>query len=260
VGEVTPLFIFGMGRSGTTNALHVLNSHPEVMLNGEISLSVMKQFFDLLDGVENSYANKDATREGWHARKADYLLESIGYLSKGGRGQLKKIPRARFRGHKSPRHESLFDRYEAHFASVGLAPRYFYCARNPFDCWQSYRATSWNGYETVSAFLAHYMASFAQLEHMRRRAEGRVFLLDLDELIAAGEPLEWYRTRIFAPLGLGMPENLTRRLARSGDEGETSPVPRDISSADRKAIQDYPGMDALIEGLFGKAPARTASF
>ena len=38
-----------MGRSGTTNALRILNMHPSVMLNGEIPLSILKHFFALLD-------------------------------------------------------------------------------------------------------------------------------------------------------------------------------------------------------------------
>jgi len=257
MGEVTPLFIFGMGRSGTTNALRVLNAHPQVMLNGEISLSVMKQFFALLDGVEKSYGAKSATLEAWHARKADYMLESFGYLSKGGRGQLKKIPEAKFRGHKTPRHELLFDRYEAHFVSTGLAPRYFYCARNPFDCWRSYGATEWNGYKAVQEFLAHYMESFEHWHTMQRCAEGRVHLLKLDDLIAAPDPLAWYRQNIFGPLDLDIPEPTLRRLAKLTDDGGAKAGAGELSTADLRAIADHPGVAALVETLFpGSVPAR----
>jgi hypothetical protein len=239
-----------MGRSGTTNALRILNAHPSVMLNGEISLSVMKQFFELLDGVEKSYGAKDATLEGFRGRKADYMFESFGYLSKGGRGQLKKIPEAKFRGHKSPRHESLFERYEAHFASTNLEPRYFYCARNPFDCWRSYKAAAWNGYETVGAFLEHYMASFAQLEQMRHRADGRVFVLNLDDLIGARGAVGWYRDKIFAPLGLDMPDKTMRRIETFAEERAASPAPQALSDSEKTAIRNCPGMAALIDGMF----------
>jgi hypothetical protein len=250
MGEVTPLFIFGMGRSGTTSALRVLNAHPQVMLNGEISLSVMKQFFDLLDGVEKSYGGKDATLDAWHTRKADYMLDSFGYLSKGGRGQLKKIPETKFRGHKSPRHETLFDRYETHFASANLQPLYFYCARNPFDCWRSYKAAAWNGYETASAFLEHYIASFAQLEHMRRRAEGRVFLLNLDSLIASPDASGWYRDKLFSPLNLDAPEKTLRRIEKFGEERGASPTPQPLSDSEKTAIRNHPGVAALIDSMF----------
>ncbi len=152
--------------------------------------------------------------KAWRARKVDYMFDSFGYLSKGGRGQLKKIPDARFRGHKTPRAENLFDRYEAHFHATGLQPRYFYCARNPFDCWRSYKQASWNSHERVESFIAQYMESFAQLAEMQRRAGERVIVLNLDDLIAAPEPMAWYREHIFAPLGLDTPNGTIQRIGK----------------------------------------------
>ncbi|MEI9930106.1 MAG: hypothetical protein WDM89_06025 [Rhizomicrobium sp.] len=161
-----------MGRSGTTNAQHILNAHPQVMLNGEIMLSLQKQLFALLDSADHAHGAKDGTNGRWHERKSDYIFESFGYLSKGGRGQLKKIPNARFRGHKTPRLETLFDRYEKHFGEAGLLPRYFYCARNPFDCWRSYKAMPWNRYKSVEQFLVHYIESFECVEAHAGRGRG----------------------------------------------------------------------------------------
>jgi len=255
MGDVTPLFIGGMARSGTTNALRVLNAHPAVMLNGEVSLSVQKQFFALLDGVERSYAEKDATLEAWRARKADYMFESFGYLSKGGRGQLKKMPNARFRGHKTPRAESLFDRYEAHFRATGLQPHYFYCARNPFDCWRSHKQASWNNHDRVESFVAQYMESFAHLAGMQRRAGERVFVLNLDDLIAAPEPMAWYREQIFAPLGLDMPNGVVERIAKLEPAKERREKSC-LSTEEEKAISRHPVMAGLIEQMFASAALR----
>ncbi|HVU22107.1 MAG TPA: sulfotransferase, partial [Rhizomicrobium sp.] len=78
--QITPVFICGMGRSGTTNALRILNMHPSVMLNGEIPLSILKHFFALLDSTENSYSDPDRQRV-WRENKAQYIFESFGYLS-----------------------------------------------------------------------------------------------------------------------------------------------------------------------------------
>lgn len=255
MGEVTPLFIFGMGRSGTTNALRVLNTHPSVMLNGEISLAVQKQFFALLDGVERSYAEKDETFEAWRARKADYMFESFGFLSKGGRGQLKKIPNARYRGHKTPRAENLFDRYEAHFRAAGLEPRYFYCARNPFDCWRSYKRTSWNSHDSVESFVSQYIESFTHLAEMQRRAGERVVVLNLDGLISAAEPMAWYREHVFAPLDLDMPDGVIQRIAKyeaAKDAGENSA----LSAEEKKTISLHPVMAGLIEQMFATTVPR----
>ncbi len=249
MGEVTPLFIFGMGRSGTTNALRVLNAHPDVMLNGEIPLSVMKQFFVLLDSAGRSYAGDDAACDGWRARKLDYAFESLGYLSKGGRGQLRKIDGARFRGHKLPRGESLFDRYEAHFGGGANQPRYFYCARNPFDCWRSYKAMAWNNHETAASFAAQYLESFMQLAHMQLRAEGRVFVLNLDALIAAPNALDWHRANIFAPLDLDLPDAAAKRIGTFVRAEKSGEIPA-LAADEKKSIAAQPGMSAVIETMF----------
>lgn len=237
--HVTPLFVCGMGRSGTTNALRVLNTHPAVLLNGEVSLAVLKQFLSVLDAVERSYSAREATLDGWFARKADYMLDSFGYLAKGGRGKLHKRVNARYMGHKTPRLETLFEEYERHFASAGLKPRYFYCARNPLDCWRSYKATSWSSYETVAPFLAHYAQSFDKLHVMREAAQGRVFVIDLDALKAAPDKLDFYRATMFEPLGLAVPERMRRRLEKISSEKKTAARPEPVSNDDRKAIEDH---------------------
>jgi hypothetical protein len=149
----------------------------------------------------------------------------------------------------------LFERYETHFAFTGLAPRYFYCARNPFDCWRSYGTTEWNGYKTVQEFLAHYMESFGHWQNMQRRAEGRVHLLKLDDLIAATEPLAWYRRNIFDPLELEIPEPAARRITKLADDIGPKVPSKALDPADRRAIADHPGVAALVEELFPNSVA-----
>jgi hypothetical protein len=247
--EVTPVFVCGMGRSGTTNALRILNTHPAVALNGEISLSVLKHFFTLLDGVDRSYGAGDSVGDGWRAHKADYMFESFGYLSKGGRGRLNKIASAAFRGHKSPRLETLFEKYENHFDGLGPKPRYFYCARNPFDCWRSYREMAWSNYASVDQFLQHYTASFARLKEMQDAAAERVTVLNLQDLIAAPDLLAFYRESIFAPLGLDLPEKSALRIERIEGDSEHASNPA-LSPEDRKAIEIYPGIADIVATHF----------
>ena len=257
MGAVTPLFIFGMGRSGTTNALQVANTHPSVLMTGEVPLTLLKEFFLTLDAADRVHTEK---HEGWFERKADYMFESFGYLAKGGRGRRQdRRDTALFRGHKTPRLESLFDQYEEHFASAGLTPRYFYCARNPFDCWRSYKATTWNGYRGVKDFLPQYVNSFERLDYMRDKAGERIMVLNLDELIAMGDNCAFYRDRLFAPLGLDFPEATAWRIEKM--EGKKTDKKRRgrgpaLSDEDRAAIEAYPGVAALDEKMF--APFRKA--
>ena len=247
--DITPLFIAGMGRSGTTNAMRVASAHPQIMLNGEIQLSVIKQFLALLEALERSTGKRAAMADGWFERKADYMFSSFGFLAKRGRGKLERGSTARFRGHKAPRLETLFDSYEAHFASVGMQPRYFYCARNAFDCWRSYRAQSWNAYETVGDFLDHYMISFQTLGRMQEAAPGRVIVLNLDEMKASGDASRYYRERMFAPLGLDLPKGTAAKIATFAQmRKQTSPP--SIDDGDRRAIAGHPGMRALHDAFF----------
>lgn len=239
-----------MGRSGTTNALRILNMHPSVMLNGEIPLSILKHFFALLDSTENSYSDPDRQRV-WRENKAQYIFESFGYLSKGGRGRLDKAGDAKFRGHKSPRMETLFEKYETHFGEIGPPPRYFYCARNPFDCWRSHRTMTW-GSETVQEFLAQYMTSFKNLERMQKQAAERVAVLNLDELKNAPDMLAYYRSKIFAPLGLDVPDRTAARIVKSDGKRAPSSTPP-LEAGQKEAIGDYPGMAALLTAYFPNA-------
>ncbi len=256
--DVTPLFIGGMGRSGTTNALRVLNTHPAVMLNGEVSLSVLKQFFALLDIADRSYMGSDETAEGWKSRKTEYMFESFGYLSKGGRGRLEKGRKATFRGHKTPRLESLFTDYETHFRGIGLKPRYFYCARNPFDCWRSTKMFSWGTSRSLEEFLKHYTTSFHTLDQMQQAIGERVSVIKLDELMAESDPLAWYRKKLFAPLGLDMPQKTIRRLEKLIAERTTSTAPN-ISDDERKTIASYPGIASLMDTVFTGYEMRSGS-
>jgi len=247
---VTPLFVFGMSRSGTTNAQRVANAHPLVAMDGEIPLPVLKQFLTLLDAADRAH---DGTREAWLERKADYMFESFGYLSKGGRGKLHRRAGARYVGHKTPRLESLFDEYETHFASAGLEPRYFYCARNPFDCWRSHKAVDWNRYD-VRGFLAHYVKSFARLDEIAARVPSRVGVINLDELIAQGDPVAFYRAKLLEPLGLDMPERVVQRIGKLSADRSSAPRPAALDADDRRAIETYPGIAEIDARLF--APFR----
>lgn len=236
---LTPLFVMGMGRSGTTNTLRVLNCHPKVMLTGEIALAVLKQFFALLDKLDQSTQGKPQLEEGWLERKADFIFTSFGYMAKLGHGQLGKYGDAVYLGHKSPKLEFIFGEYEAHFASVGMKPLYVYCTRNPFDCWRSYRSQPWNAYPDVDRFLQDYDLSHRRLRRMRKKAPSRVFLMELDVLKAAPDPFAFYQEKLYALLGLDMDDRTRQRIRKIHYESKRGSEARTIPDADRARIEDY---------------------
>lgn len=237
--RLTPLFVMGMGRSGTTNALRVLNCHPKVMLTGEIALAVLKRFFALLDVLDQSNQGKTQVRDGWLGRKADYVFTSFGYMAKMPRGQPEAPAGAIYRGHKSPRLEFIFDDYETHFASVGMQPRYVYCTRNPFDCWTSYKSMPWNAYRDVDHFLRDYERSHLELRRVRGEASGRVLVMDLDALKAAPDPLAFYRENLYAPLGLEMDDRIRQRIHKIHYESKRGSPARALGDEERARIARY---------------------
>jgi len=237
--RVTPLFVTGMGRSGTTNALRVLNCHPKVMLNGEIALPVLKRFFALLEILDQTTGGDERMEDDWRARKADYMFSSFGYLAKLGRGRLDKLGEATYLGHKSPRLEMLFGEYEEHFGSAGLKPRYVYCTRNPFDCWRSYSSQSWNSYDGVGQFLNDYGRSHRRLRRMQNTIPDRVFVVALDALKAAPDPFAFYSETLYAPLGLEIDDKTRRRIAKVHFEAKRGSASRTLGAEDRARIEDY---------------------
>ncbi|MBV9993554.1 MAG: sulfotransferase [Alphaproteobacteria bacterium] len=247
---MTPLFVLGMGRSGTTNALRVLNTHPEIMLDGEISLSILSKLMALLEAADRSFEKNEARNDGWLARKSEYIYSSFGHLAKAGPGRPRKRSRARFLGHKSPQLENLFDQYEAQFATVGAAPRYVYCARNAFDCWTSYKTMPWNPYKSVGAFLNHYAASYAALDRMLERAPGRVSVMNLDALIASRDPIAFYRATLFEPLGLNLPARSIEAIADIHSAKERTSAARDLDAAERAAIENHPAVRERHAAMF----------
>jgi len=241
-----------MGRSGTTNTLRVLNAHPSVALNGEIPLSILKHFFTFLDGVDKTYGERGKLSEGWQSRKSEYMLDSFGAMSKGGTGNARKHNSADFRGHKSPRLETMFEKYEQHFGKRGPLPRYFYCARNPFDCWRSYREMPWTSYMRAEEFLEDYVASFARLKVMQEHVEGRVTVVNLDELKKAPDVFEFYEEKLFAPLGIEMPGSTMNRIEKA-QEDKTPSTASKLPDEDKTTIANYPGIAEILATHFPAA-------
>ena len=248
MSAATPLFILGMGRSGTTTAQRVLNAHPSVSLTGEVPLAVLRALFATLDAADKAHAK---TREGWLSRKTGFMFDAFGSLSKGGVGAAGRRADALFRGFKEPRLESLFAPLETHFASVGLLPRYVYCARNPFDCWRSYKATSWNSYAEVNRFLADYVKSFEHLQAMRAAAPERVCVLNLDDAIASRDAAKFYSDTLFGFLGLDVPERVARRIGEFAAPERPSQYPP-LSSEERAAVEAFGGIARIRAEHFGR--------
>ncbi len=85
---------------------------------------------------------------------------------------------------------------------------------------------SWNRYDDVTGFSRALRRVLRRgLEHVRERAgRARMFVLNLDELIAVDDKTAFYRDRFFAVLGLDMPERTIHRI-ESISAAKSGPAP-----------------------------------
>lgn len=247
-----------MGRSGTRNTANVLNAHEHVKLFGEMPTGITKALFSLLTTVDRTYAKKDYHRELWAAKKAEFLFAAFDHIGKAPRAPADAKPAARYVGHKTPHHELLFDEYESHCGSVGLAPVYFYCARDPRGCWRSYKSMPWNT-RTLEGFLAEYEASYRQLDAMLEHCPERVHVVKLNGLMAAEDQVEWYARTLFAPLGLNMSDTLAAEIATLRNNNATVRVtgqaPVELTPEEVELIEGNPAIRRIEERHFSSVVA-----
>lgn len=260
-----PLIVFGMGRSGTRMCANILNNSRDVELQGEIGGQVGSKMMAWLVSVATQ---KDPPEPGRMYR----LARSAFRDSTPSRPLVRE--RARWFGHKTPRHERHFDRYEAIFNDPALEPHYVYCLRNPFHVWRSYRIMPWNKFKTVRAFLDAWIRSVQTYERMVEDAPGRVHLFNLDDMVRAPDLLGWVEPNLLAPLDLNADgfrreiddlENSNSASNKLGVKPEPPPVSEMIEiAADREAARMvrtyFPWMEEQLAGLEAESPLHKRLF
>jgi len=233
----TPLIVSGFPRSGTWMCAHLLANSPEVELQGEMPRG--DEVLAFLEGMKAHYAGQPADRRArWEAKAHELAFDVFAGVSATASA---RRPGARYAGHKTPRHERWFDRYEALFDHPAARPRHVYCLRNPWAVWRSHRVMPWNRLERVEDFIRAWTGSVGCWERMHDRAGERALLFRLDEMTAdpaqAGAVVE--RT-LLAPLGLDparliQPVGAVRNTNSAGQKLGAEPPPLDARDIDRIA-------------------------
>lgn len=231
-----PLIVMGMGRSGTRYFADILSSHSSVLLHGEIPHSAMSKYFSLIEtlDIENS---RDKVRERkWKERKGGFILDAFSSMAMGGGREKSGYL---YVGHKTPRSEKFFHLYEKHFLSSGLTPIYFYCIRNPYDVWASYKNMPWNSFKNTHAFIDAYLSSYSQYEKCVDLAKDRVQLLNLDAYKRGDESRGFINDNIFNYLGLEVDDVFVRGLlSKENRNSSESFLGRGVASNSDKEIRE----------------------
>ena len=260
-----PLIVFGMGRSGTRMCANILNNSRDVELQGEIGGAVGSKMMAWLASVATQKQPPEPVRMYGLARAA--FRDST-----PSRPMVRS--RARWFGHKTPRHERHFARYEAIFSDPSRQPHYVYCLRNPFHVWRSYRIMPWNKFKTVGAFLEAWIRSVQTYERMIHQAPGRVHLFNLDDMVRAPDLLTWIEANLLDQLEL-TPDGFRRDIDKLENSNSASnklglkPSPPPVSdmiqiAVDREAARMvrayFPWMEDELARYEAQAPLHKRLF
>lgn len=208
---VLPLIVCGFPRSGTLTCAQALGLSPEVELQGE--MGAPDQTIAYLETLKSWHGSHGARGEAWFDKSYDVMFDVIAGAAPGRRIVR---PDALYRGHKTPRHERYFKRYEALFDRPDQRARYVYCLREPWAVWRSLKIMSWNSFRDVGAFTRAWVKSVETYEAMAAAAPGRVLLFRLDDFAVAPDPDAFVRETLLAPLGLN-PARLMRAVTELGN-------------------------------------------
>jgi len=227
-----PLIVCGMGRSGTRMCANILTNSALVELQGELGGPAGTRLLAWLETarIQRGEGASAATYE--QARQAFRI---------GASGKPAERSDAVWFGHKTPRHERHFRRYEIIFDDPDNRPTYVYCIRNPFDVWRSYQAMPWNKFSTVDEFLKAWLRSVSTYEMIAAQAPGRIFVFNLDEMVRASEWTDYLQPALFDPLSLSEDsfQKPVQTIRNSNSSlNKTGAKPEPISEADRHTIAD----------------------
>lgn len=243
--KARPLIIFGRPRAGTRFLTEMLNSFPEVTLQGEIPDPVMEALGQFIEQVEGYYReralSRDEVAERQFALWRDKKVAMI-YALWAGASQASRINPAqscRYFGYKRPEHEKYFEFYERHFDQPEAC--YVFCVRNFVDNYLSINSR-WPS-RTIKEVAKQYLEAIDRYRSAVESAGERVLLFNLDDHIEHG--FDYTEAAVLEPLKLEASDALRRKLADMGaintTEGDNDrPRRKSLNSRERAFVDSRP--------------------
>lgn len=203
--SVIPLIVVGPPRSGTRFLANILNSIPEVVIQGEIDETIMKHVVYAVKKFMKyqKHAVKSENVLVQHDKLASFLFSSWANLSKQGR--IEADSKCLYYGYKNPSHEYYFNFYNAVFHPV--RPIYLCCIRSFKDHYLSVQAR-WPD-QGIPWVALKYIRSLRQIRYMLNQRPHEVHLFDLDAYKQRG--FSYLVHQIFNPLGITSLQNAIRK-------------------------------------------------
>ncbi len=252
--KARPLVVFGRPRAGTRFVTNLLNSFPQVTLQGEIPDPVMGALVDFIGRVEHYYRDR-ADHRGevgekqfalWSDKKKALIFSFWAGASQAGRAQ--PTNGCRYFGYKRPDHEKYFDFYERHFAKDEAM--YVFCIRNFVDNYLSIKSR-WPA-RKIETVASQYLESIRRYHQAVSAAPGRVSLFNLDDHIAHG--FDYTQAAVLEPLALRPSEAHRKKLTAQGPinttEGDHGRKRRtELNRREQAFVESRPELDEMYKAL-----------
>lgn len=200
IAYVKPVIICGNARSGTRMMTDIANTHPHVAVQEEMHAKTIEAYFEFTRTIDENFSSYSERKghylaDHWDAHKKSLTLAFLSFANKKEMiGQGKSI---NYYGIKTPGFERYFSEFETLFNSEAL---YIYCVRNPVSVWRSWKSM---GYlNDIEVFKNRYSRSIRQAIKIKRQAEDRLAVFNLDEFISAKDKGEYVSQNIFEKLAL----------------------------------------------------------
>lgn len=207
--------VCGMPRCGTRQFTDFMSRHDSVALQGEISNRVVPIIRKAVEAADQLYPAGYAA-DAIAVKRPQTIIQMFGSFSKT---MPINVPAAPIQGFKSPSAELMYRDLNALLLPSFPQVRYFYCIRNPIDCYLSLSSMPWFAMG-ANDYIDRYITSISAASQIARiGAEGRkrvvISTLNLDSFIASKDKAMWLRQRIFAPLKIGPSVEWLAKISRT---------------------------------------------
>lgn len=192
--------VCGMPRCGTRQFADFMSRHTSVALQGEISNPVVPIIRKAVEAADQLYPAGYAA-DAIARKRPHTIIQMFGSFSKT---MPIHVPDARIHGFKSPSAELMHRDLNKLLLPSFPQIQYFYCIRNPIDCYLSLSSMPWFAMDAKD-YIDRYITSISAASQIAKiSSEGRrrvvISTLNLDSFIATKDKAMWLRQRVFAPL------------------------------------------------------------
>ena len=248
--------ICGMPRCGTRQFTDFLSKDERICIQGEIKTSLIPYMHDLLLRADSEY-DSGKQQKYFNRKRYDAVIQLFSLFSKGAKAVK---PSASLHGFKTPNAELCYKELCSMILPSVDRLIFFYCIRHIKDCFLSLSAMPWFN-RTPEQFIARYIKSLKTAikinqKTKKERSKISIYILHLDDFIAAEDKARWLISKLYDPIGINLP------LARATDYIETTgnrnSTARMIGT--KRETELAPGINAFFQTQKEKVNTMIAEF